>query len=110
MDHRDLHNIMNNVSTQLFCPYCRGKVSTKNCQLVNIVEDDCVLATTCPHCSQRLMMGAHIEKHESWQDMVSNASTLIQNKFKKTGVGAKDIGNVKKALKSYKGDITKLFA
>lgn len=110
MDHRDIYHIMNNVSAQLYCPYCKGKVSTKNCRLMNVYDEDCVFDVTCPHCTQHLVMGAHLDRQQSWQDMVSNQSTMIQKKFHQTGIHTRDIGNIKRVLKSYNGDIKQLFA
>lgn len=110
MDHRDLHHIMNNTSTQMFCPHCRAKISNKDFQLVNMHDEDCVFAVTCPQCSANLLLGAHLTKQPSWQELVSNASSVIQKKHSKQAISKEEVTQVTATLKNFNGSFNQLFS
>lgn len=109
MDHRDLHHIINKVASQMHCPQCKGKVRPNAFQLLNIHDDDCVFSITCPKCKTNMVVGAHVNHEQSWDDATSNASTLIEKRAKPNYVTDKQVTATKKALKNFKGNVNSLF-
>lgn len=77
MDKRQLHHILQELSSRLECPNCKTKILVTNLELIEKINNVCRFQAKCSKCQNTAHISAIVETKMSSEAKKVNASTRI---------------------------------
>lgn len=110
MNHRDIHEIIEQISQTLDCPQCKSRILPQNIAITDIVGSDCTFDVLCNRCETEMTLSAHVEKTTADEARTHNRSSqYLHDSAVEEPISAEDVLQIREELKRFCGSFIETF-